>query len=255
LGEKLKTSVLGTFAATALLAAATAACSGPAEAPAENGPAESAAAVSAPAPSPTPTPTREPKAYTANDLSAILQQLEDSTGRKLSVLANSDLTEILDQTKALVSSIEVAPAECQQLAASSSIPSVDGAALALGQSTDAATGAATALSLAAGLDEATLGQVADQPAHFGKCTNMTMTVSGVDVAVSITPMEGVGGMSNTIAYRTDTMLPDGRVQSIITAQAVEQGVLLTAVASGGENEADDAWRAGALLDTAAALIG
>ena len=255
----MKTSVLGTFAATALLAVATAACSGPAEAPGENRPAESAAAASAPAPSPTPTPTptptREPKAYTANDLSAILQQLEDSTGRKLSVLANSDLTEILDQTKALISSIEVAPAECQQLAASNGIPSVDGAAVALGQSTDAATGAATALSLAAGLDEATLGQVADQPAHFEKCANMTMTVSGVDVAVSITPMEGVGGMSNTIAYRTDTMLPDGRVQSIITAQAVEQGVLLTAVASGGENEADDAGRAGALLDTAAALIG
>ena len=251
--------MLGTFAATALLAVTTAACGAPADAPAENSPVESAAAASTPTPTqtpaPTPTPTREPKAYTSNDLAAIVQQLEDSKGRKLSVLANSDLAEILDQTKALISSIEVAPAECKQLAASSGIPSVDDAVLALGQSTDTATGAATALSLAAGLDEAILGQVADQPAQFEKCANMTMTASGVDVAVSITPMEGVGRMSNTIAYRTETMLPDGRVQSMITAQAVEQGVLLTAVASGGESEADDVWRAGALLDTAAALIG
>lgn len=243
--------MLGIFAAAALLAVTTAGCSGPAEAPAESSPAESAAAASAP----TPTLTREPKAYTANDLAAILQQLEDSKGRKLSVLANSDLAEILDQTKALISSIEVAPAECQQLAASSSIPSVDDAVLALGQSTDTATGAATALSLAAGLDAAKLGQVADQQAQFEKCANMTMTASGVDVAVSITQVHGVGGMSNTIAYRTDTMLPDGRTQSMITAQAVEQGVLLTAVASGGESESDAASRAGALLDTAAALIG
>jgi hypothetical protein len=83
---------------------------------------------------------------------------------------------------------------------------------------------------------------------------MTMKASGVDVAVSITPMDGVGGMSNTVAYRTDTQLPDGRVQSMITALAVDRGVLLSAVASGGESEADAAWRAGALLDTAAALV-
>jgi hypothetical protein len=57
-----------------------------------------------------------------------------------------------------------------------------------------------------------------------------------------------------VAYRTDTQLPDGQVQSIITAQSVQQGVLLTAVAAGGESEADAISRAGALLDSAAALV-
>ena len=257
----MKTSVLRAFGAAIILGTAISACAGPAEpqasAPPSSAPpaSESLKTGSTPAATtPAPTPTPEAKAYTSTELAGILQQLEDSEGRKLSVLAGSDLTDILDQTRALIAAIEVSPAECKELAVSSTVPQVGNAAMALGQSTDPATGAATAVSLTSGLDEAALAGVANQPVQLGQCANMTMKASGVDVAVSITPMDGVGGMSNTVAYRTDTQLPDGRVQSMITALAVERGVLLSAVASGGESEADAAWRAGALLDTAAALV-
>lgn len=257
----MKTSVLRAFGAAIILGTAISACAGPAE-PQASAPPSSAPPASEslktgstpPATTPAATPTPAAKAYTSTELAGILQQLEDSEGRKLSVLAGSDLTEILDQTRALIAAIEVSPAECKELAVSSTVPQVGNAAMALGQSTDPDTGAATAVSLTSGLDEAALAGVANQPVQLGQCANMTMKASGVDVAVSITPMDGVGGMSNTVAYRTDTQLPDGRVQSMITALAVERGVLLSAVASGGESEADAAWRAGALLDTAAALV-
>jgi hypothetical protein len=257
----MKTSVLRALGAAIILGTAISACAGPAE-PQASAPPSSAPPASEslktgstpPATTPAATPTPAAKAYTSTELAGILQQLEDSEGRKLSVLAGSDLTDILDQTRALIAAIEVSPAECKELAVSSTVPQVGNAAMALGQSTDPATGAATAASLTSGLDEAALAGVANQPVQLGQCANMTMKASGVDVAVSITPMDGVGGMSNTVAYRTDTQLPDGRVQSMITALAVERGVLLSAVASGGESEADAAWRAGALLDTAAALV-
>lgn len=257
----MKTSVLRAFGAAIILGTAISACAGPAE-PQASAPPSSAPPASEslktgstpPATTPAATPTPAAKAYTSTELAGILQQLEDSEGRKLSVLAGSDLTDILDQTRALIAAIEVSPAECKELAVSSTVPQMGNAAMALGQSTDPATGAATAVSLTSGLDEAALAGVANQPVQLGQCANMTMKASGVDVAVSITPMDGVGGMSNTVAYRTDTQLPDGRVQSMITALAVERGVLLSSVASGGESEADAAWRAGALLDTAAALV-
>ncbi|SEQ14215.1 hypothetical protein [Arthrobacter sp. OV608] len=257
----MKTSVLRALGAAIILGTAMSACASPAEPQASTPPSSAPPASESlktgstpPATTPAPTPTPEAKAYTSTELAGILQQLEDSEGRKLSVLAGNDLTDILDQTRALIAAIEVSPAECKELALSSTVPPVGNPAMALGQSTDPATGAATAVSLASGLDEAALAGVANQPLQLGQCANMTMKSSGVDVAVSITPLDGVGGMSNTVAYRTDTQLPDGRVQSVITAQAVERGVLLSAVASGGESEADAAWRAGALLDTAAALV-
>lgn len=83
---------------------------------------------------------------------------------------------------------------------------------------------------------------------------MTTSVADMEVPVTITTLDGVSGLSHTIAYRTESRLPDGQVQSVITAQAVHQGVVLTAVASGGAGDADSIARAGALLDSAAALL-
>lgn len=81
-----------------------------------------------------------------------------------------------------------------------------------------------------------------------------MTAAGQDYAVTLTPVEGAGSVPKTVAYRTDTKSSDGKPQSTIKAQTVHRGVLMTAVAVGGGSEADAVRRAGALLDSAAALI-
>lgn len=169
-------------------------------------------------------------------------------------MPETELAAALEQSKGMMASIDVAPAECKELAASSSVPALDGAAMAVGVSTDTVTGAVTALSLLSGLNDELLAKVADPAAQLQMCANMTMSVSGVEVPVTITTLEGVGGLAGSTAYRTESQLPNGQVQSIITAQAVQQGVVLTAVASGGTSDAESVAQAGALLDSAAALL-
>jgi hypothetical protein len=150
--------------------------------------------------------------------------------------------------------MHVAPAQCQEMAASSNISAFDSAAMAAGQSIDTAAGSMSMMTLASGLDESVLATTASQLDQLEACANMTMTAAGKDYVVTLTPVEGAGSVPKTVAYRTDTTSSDGRVQSTIKAQTVHHGVLMTAVAVGGESEADAVRRAGALLDAAAALI-
>lgn len=251
----MKTSVLGTFGASVLLAISISACGGPA-APqaADSSPAAAQTTTPVPTPTATPTPTPTAKAYTAEELAAIVGQVRDAADRRLSVLPTGDIASTLEQTKSMLASIDVKPAECKELAAASTVPSVDGAAMAVGMSTDNGTGAVTALSLVAGLDQSFLAKVTDSPEQLAKCPSMTMTASGMEIAVTVQAVPGVSSVPGAVAYRTDSTLPDGRTQSTVTAQAVRQGVVLTSVASGGESEADAVRRAGALMDAAAALI-
>ncbi|TLM84920.1 hypothetical protein FDW83_05845 [Pseudarthrobacter sp. NamE2] len=247
----MKTSALATLAVAALLALTVPACAGPAATPVNDvSPAASGTATAAPIVTPTPIP----KAYTNADLAGIVRQVRDSADRRLTVLPETDLAATIEQSKEMVAAIEVAPAACKEFATASTVPALDGAAMAMGLSTDSGTGAVTALSLLSGLDEAALANVADPAAQLQQCSDMTVTVSGIAVPVTIAMLDSVGGLAETTAYRTETQLPDGQVQSTITAQAIQQGVVLTAVATGGESETDAATRAGALLDAAAAFI-
>lgn len=251
----MKTSVLGTFAVSVLLATAVSACGGTPEPKAAGStPAAPAGPATTVAAAPTPSPSPTAKAYTAGELAAIVGQVRDAADRRLTVLPSADIATTLEQTKAMLSSIDVKPAECKELAASSTVPSVDGAAMAVGMSTDAATGAVTALSLVSGLDQSFLARLKGQQDQLAKCSSMTMTASGMEVAVTVTALQGVSSRPGTIAYRTDTALPDGQKQSTVTAQVVQQGVVLTSVASGGASEADAVQRAGALLESAGALV-
>jgi hypothetical protein len=192
--------------------------------------------------------------YTSGELAAIVGQVRDDADRRLSVLPSGDIAAAVEQTKAMISSIEVEPAECRELAAASTVPSVEDATMAIGMSTDSATGAMAALSLVAGLDQGVLAQVSDPTEQLAKCSSMTMTASGINVAVTITPVEGASGLPGAVAYRTDTSLPDGSTQSMVRAQVVHHGMLITSVAAGGESGTDAVRRAGALLDSAAAQV-
>ena len=224
--------------------------------PASAGSATTVSATATPTPTPTATPSATPsaKAYTADQLAAIVGQLRDSADRRLSVLPSADLASSLEQAKAAIASMHVAPAECQDMAASSNVSAFEGAAMAAGQSIDTASGSMSIMTLAAGLDESVLATIAGQLDRLDACAHVTMTAAGMEYAVTLTPVEGAGSVPKTVAYRTDTKSPDGKVHSTIKAQAVHQGVLMTAVAIGGESEADAVRRAGALLDSAAALV-
>lgn len=252
-------SALHIFAATAVLAAGLSACGGPANtsgaatvsASATSAPAAALSPTAKPAPSPTAAPIKK---YTSTELAALVAQLRDAGGKKLAVMSSADLSGNVEQAKALMASAAVEPAACRELALSGSAPSVEGATAAMGTSLDAAAGASTAIALTSGLDPVFLRKGLAQSAELSKCANMSLTMSGVKVAVTITKLSGIGSVPGAVAYRTDTALPDGGHQSLITAQAVKRGVLITVLAGGGASEADASSRAAKLMDSAAALV-
>jgi len=192
--------------------------------------------------------------YTSSELAAILGQLRDSADRRLTVLPQADLAASLEQAKTAIAAMHVSPEECQDMAASSNFSGFEDAAMAAAQSVDTAAGSMSMLTLAAGLDESVLAAIASELEKIGACQNMTLNAGVMDYAVTLTPVQGAGTVPGTVAYRTDTTSSDGNVQSTIKAQVVHHGVLMTAVAIGGESEADAVRRAGALLDSAAALV-
>lgn len=252
----MKTSALRIFGSAVLLAGAAwglSACGTAAGSPATSNSAQAQAATAVPSATPTPSPTQA-KAYTSEELTAFVAQLKDAQGKPLTVMAGADLKKSIDQTKSLLASISVEPAECAPLALAGQTASADGIAVAVGVAQDAATGATTGVSLASGPDAKVLESGFVRSEDLGKCAALSFTVAGTKADLKLTKLNGVGSTPGAIAYRTDTALADGRKQSTITAQAVHNGVFITVSAMGGASEADAVSRAGALLDTAAAVI-
>lgn len=255
----MKTSALLIFGTTALLAASLSACGGGAGSPApgtgtaagETRGTAAAAETTAAVPTPTATPVRT---YTQDDLGALLGELKDAQGNALSVMPAVDLAASLEQTRAAMQKMTVEPAECSEQALAGVAPSADGASVAVGTSVDAASGESTAVSMTSGLDEAFLARIADMAGELKKCATMSITAGDLQLTTNVTLLQGIGALPETVAFRTDTKISDGRQQSMITGQVVQRGVLLSVVASGGESEQAAIARAGALLDSAAALI-
>ena len=80
-----------------------------------------------------------------------MAELKDAQGKPLTVTSGADLKKSVDQAKSVLTSIAVEPAECAPLALGGQAPSTEGTAVAAGVARDAATGAATAISLTSGV--------------------------------------------------------------------------------------------------------
>jgi hypothetical protein len=252
----MKASALRIFGSAALLAGAAwglSACGTPAGSPDTSNSAQAQAVTPVPSATPTPSPTQA-KAYTSEELTALVAQLKDAQGKPLTVMAGPELKKSIDQTKSLLASIAVEPAECAPLALGGQAASTDGVAIGVGVAQDAATGATTGVSLASGADPEVLQRGLVKSENLGNCAALSFTVAGTKADLKLTKLSGVGTTPGAIAYRSDTALADGRKQSTITAQAVRNGVLITVSAAGGASEADAVSRAGAMLDNAAAVI-
>ena len=253
----MKTSALRIAGTSALLvwaAAGLSACGTPAGSADTAKNAETQAATPVPSATATPAPAQA-KAYTSEELSAFVAQLKDAHGKPLSVMAAADLKKSVDQAKSLLASISVEPAECGPLALGGQTASTEGTAVAAGVAQDPATGAATAVSLASGVDAKVIEQGLAQSDALDKCSTLSFAAGGIKADLKLTKLAALGSTPARIAYRTDTTLADGRKQSTITGQVIENGVLISVISSGGANEQDAVSRAGQLLDQAAALVG
>lgn len=240
-------AALVSIAGCALLLAWVTGCGGPTAAPSGQNGGTSAAA------SPSTTPT--PKKYSTAELETLVGQVAASNGATLKLMPQKDVAANLAQMKALLDQTSVEPAGCKEAATAGANMSIEGATIAMGLSQDAAAGTATAVALTSGVDRSALEQSfakADQ--QVATCGNMTVTLKGATSTVSTTKVSGVGNVPGTLAYRTDTGLANGQRQSIIVAQALKGGVLMTVTAAGGASEKDAIARAGDLLDHTAEVV-
>jgi len=247
-------SVVLAWGAVGLSACGTPAGSDTAKSPEARAASPASGAPATPTPTPTPTPSQA-KVYTSQELTDLVAQLKDSKGKPLTVMSSADLKKSIDQTKSVLASISVKPAECAPLALGSQVPSTEGLAVGAGAARDAATGAVTAVSLTSGSGSKVPSQRLARPDVFAKSSHLSVTTAGMTVDVKLTKVAGLGSNPATIAYRTDSALADGQRQSAITGLVVHNGVLFTVTASGGSSEADAVSRAGKLLDQATALVG
>ncbi|SDK67375.1 hypothetical protein SAMN04487916_102115 [Arthrobacter sp. ov407] len=255
----MKTSALRIAGASVLLiwgAVGLSACGNSAGSPdtAKSPAAPVATPVSSATATPAPTQTQA-RAYTSKELTALVAKLKDAHGKPLTVMSTADLKKTIGQAKSALASISVEPAECAPLALGGQMPSPESLAAGAGLSQDAATGAVTGISLASVAGSKVLSQGLVQSEDLKKCSNLSVMTGGTKVDVKLTKLGALGSTPGSIAYRTDTALPDGQMQSAITGQVLQNGVLFTVSAAGGASEADAVSRAGKLLDQAAALVG
>jgi hypothetical protein len=244
-------AMLRTFGAAAVLVVGLSACGNqaPASSQSEGAPAREVPETATLTPTPTPA-----KTYTSEELAAIVGQIQDVGGVRLTVMSGPELAQSMEQVKALMAQIVVEPAACQEMALAGSSYSLAGVSAAIGAGMNAETGATNALALSSGLEAKLLETAVAPQALPDECGTMTVTTAGVTVTMKTTEMKAVGSVPGTLAYRTDTTLPDGRNQSMIIARAVMGGVLINVTASGGATEEEATARTGALLDQAAALV-
>lgn len=247
----MNTFAFRTLSASAVLVVGLAGCSAPA---AETAAKSTEGASAAPVESVTPTPTPKAKAYTGDELTALVGQLKDSKGVKLSVMSMADLSGSVEQAKAMMSSMVLEPAECQEMALAGTAPSVEGATAAMGTSLDASSGASTAVAMTSGLDPAFLEKGMAQAGEISKCATMTFTIGELKADATLTLIDGVSSVPGVVAFETQTTMSTGQKQATITAQAVSHGVLITVMSSGGSSQEEAVSRTGAMMDQAAALL-
>ncbi|MDR7160265.1 hypothetical protein [Arthrobacter sp. BE255] len=249
-------SALPGFTASIFLAAALTACSGGADTAAgspeaASSPAASAGSSQSPSPTGTPTPDETPaKSYSSDELATLVGQIKDARGVPLTVMPAAGLAASVEQAKKLLADVVVEPAQCQDLVLAANSAGTEGLSSALGTSVDSAAGAAAGVSFATGTGP-------DVPAvrsdSLAACKSVTVTTAGVTVSVVTSPVEGVGSQAGTVAYVTETTLPDGRKQSMLIAQARKNGVAVS-VSGNGISEEDAITRVGGLVDQALAVL-
>lgn len=211
-------------------------------------------AASAPA-SETATPTPTPaKQYTLEELTAVLGQIKDKQGAKLSVMSSADMSGTLEQSKAMMSQIDVQPAVCKDMALGSLAQPVDGVKAAFGVSQDVATSSMSTISLGTGLGERIRDRAQESIDQLTACGTMTMGGPTGASTITVTDLADKKPANALIAYRMDTELPSGETGSALMSQAIKQDVLISVIVAGGASEADALANTTVLLDQAIELI-
>ncbi|NWL33793.1 hypothetical protein DM791_12925 [Paenarthrobacter nitroguajacolicus] len=218
------------------------ACGGGTPAPSSAPPSETATA--------TPTPAKQ---YSTEELVEFAKQIKAADGSTRAAVSGQELVAQYDPLRALTQAA-IEPTTCKDLGTLGVYQPIAG-------STSAGTVRAktgdfmTAVALTSGVERDVLQASLDtSKSQVEACGRMTISAEGQSITATTEKAEGIGSVPGTVSFKTVMAFPDGRTGTLFTANAIKDGVLISATASGNNGEAGGPEAAGALLDQAAALI-
>ncbi|NWL11551.1 hypothetical protein DM793_09595 [Paenarthrobacter nitroguajacolicus] len=218
------------------------ACGAGTAAPASAPPSETATA--------TPTPAKQ---YSTEELVEFAKQIKAADGSTRAAVSGQELVAQYDPLRALTQAA-IEPTTCKDLGTLGVYQPIAG-------STSAGTVRAktgdfmTAVALTSGVERDVLQASLDtSKSQVEACGRMTISAEGQSITATTEKAEGIGSVPGTVSFKTVMAFPDGRTGTLFTANAIKDGVLISATASGNNGEAGGPEAAGALLDQAAALI-
>lgn len=238
-----------TVALTVVFALAGCSGNGSNSAPSPSGAVTSESASAAPTTS--SPPSTAVKQYTAEELSAVIPTVADSTGAPYTRVPNELVNQGIATVKQQMESLAVTPAECRTMAMqNSNIP--DGAVLASGNS----TADKSVLSVLSVQDPAVLTKyTANIDASIAKCGNFTVSAAGQEIKAAVTAVEvktSAPVSSGSLVVQT---LPTGNTTSVLAVTGIRGNVLVTAAATGVVLQASDSEDLVRIVDDYFAKLG
>ncbi|MFP3461970.1 hypothetical protein R5O87_14065 [Arthrobacter globiformis] len=216
------------IAPTSLAAAAAlflAGCGGPA-------PSSTAEPSSAPAAPTSPASTSPAKAYTNEDLTAIVTGLKDAQGQALTVVPAAQVDQGLIVARELLKNAVITPKACGVLADNNTqVP--EGSTYAAGASLAAEAKTATVVTVFAVKDPAVMTtQFEKSDTAVRDCATYTFELKGQKITSAMKPIDvAVEADKSVSALQTQT-LPNGQKQAVLTVTGVKGTLAATAVKTG-----------------------
>jgi len=177
-------------------------------------------------------PTSAAKAYTNEDLTAIVTGLKDAQGRRLTVVPAAQVDQGLIVARELLKNAVITPKACGVLADNNTqVP--QGSTYAAGASLAAEAKTATIVTVFAVKDPAVMTSQFDKSeAAIRNCATYTFELKGQKITSAMKPVEAaVDADKSTSALQTQT-LPTGQKQAVLTVTGVKGTLAATVVKTG-----------------------
>jgi hypothetical protein len=177
-------------------------------------------------------PTTAAKAYTNEDLTAIVTGLKDAQGRPLTVVPAAQLDQGLVVARELLKNAVITPKACGVLADNNTqVP--EGSTYAAGASLAAEAKTATIVTVFAVKDPAVMtAQFDKSDAAVRDCSTYTCELKGQKVTSAMKPVEVSVDTDRSIGALQTQALPNGQKQAVLTVTGVK-GTLAATVAKTG----------------------
>lgn len=177
-------------------------------------------------------PTSTAKAYTNEDLTAIVTGLKDAQGRALTVVPAAQVDQGLIVARELLKNAVITPKACGVLADNNTqVP--EGSTYAAGASLAAEAKTATVVTVFAVKDPAVMTTQFDKSdAAVRDCSTYTFKVKGQKITSTMKPVQVAVDADHSISALQTQTLPNGQKQAVLTVTGVKSTLAATAVKTG-----------------------